>query len=155
MSIESRLAELGLELPPAPKPVGNYSAAVCAGDLLFISGQFSVVNCGLRYTGRLGAELSETEGYAAARAAALNVLAQIHAALRGFERLDKLARVEGHVASAPGWNNAPRVLDGASDLFVAVLGERGWHTRTAFTPASLPLNFAVELAVTAHIKPQP
>ena len=81
------------------------------------------------------------------------MLAQIRAALGSFERLEQLARVEGHVASAPGWNNAPRVLDGASDLFVAVLGERGRHTRTAFTPASLPLNLAVELTVTASIKP--
>ncbi|HNC99846.1 MAG TPA: RidA family protein, partial [Myxococcota bacterium] len=71
----------------------------------------------------------------------------------GLEPIQQILRVEGHVASAPGWNNAPRVLDGASDLFVAVLGERGRHTRTAFTPAALPLNVAVELVVTACLKP--
>jgi enamine deaminase RidA (YjgF/YER057c/UK114 family) len=153
MSIATKLAELGLQLPSAPRPAGNYAATVRAGNLLFISGQFPIENGELRYVGRVGAELSETEGYAAARLAALNVLAQIHAALGGFERLEQIVRVEGHVASAPGWNNAPKVLDGASDLFVAVLAERGRHTRTAFTPPGLPLNVAVELVVTASIQP--
>jgi enamine deaminase RidA (YjgF/YER057c/UK114 family) len=153
MSIESQLAEVELEIPPAPKPAGNYAATMRTGNLLFVSGQFPIQNGTLRYVGRVGAELSEADGYAAARLAALNVLAQIRATLGGLERLEQLVRVEGHVASAPGWNNAPKILDGASDLFVAVLGERGRHTRTAFTPASLPLNLAVELIVTASVKP--
>lgn len=153
MTIETRVAELGLQLPSAPKPAGNYAATVRAGNLLFLSGQFPIENGTLRYRGRVGAELSEADGYAAARLAALNVLAQIHAALGGFERLERIVRVEGHVASAPDWHNAPKVLDGASDLLVGVLGERGRHTRTAFTPASLPFNLAVELVVTASIKP--
>ena len=152
MSIESHLAELGLELPLPPKPAGNYEATVRTGSLLFVSGQFPIENGAKRYVGRVGAELSEADGYAAARLAALNVLAQIHAALGGFARLEQLVRVEGHIASAPGWNNAPKVLDGASDLFLAVLGQRGRHTRTAFTPASLPLDLAVELVVVASIR---
>lgn len=102
--------------------------------------------------GQLGADLSEADGYAAARLAALNALAQIQSALDGFDRLETLARLEGHVASARGWLNAPRVLDGASDLFVAVLAVRGHHTRAAFTPARLPLNLAIELVVTAVIR---
>ena len=125
-----------------------------AGSLLFVSGQFPIEDGVGRYVGRVGAELSEADGYAAARLAALNVLAQIRAALGGFERLVQLVRVEGHIASAPAWNNAPKVLDGASDLFIAVLGERGRHTRTAFTPASLPLNLAVEIVVVVSIKPE-
>ena len=80
------------------------------------------------------------------------MLAQIQAALGGFDRLDHLVRVEGHIASAPGWNNAPKVLDGASDLLISVLGERGRHTRAAFTPAQLPLNLAIELVVVAAVK---
>ena len=154
MSVESKLAELGLELPFAPEPAGNYAATVRAGGLLFVSGQFPIENDAGRYIGRVGAELSEADGYAAARLVALNVLAQIRAALGGFERLEKLVRVDGHVASAPGWNNVPKVLDGASNLFAAVLGERGRHTRAAFTPSSLPLNLAVELVVIASIKPE-
>jgi enamine deaminase RidA (YjgF/YER057c/UK114 family) len=112
MSIESRLAELGLTIPAAPKPAGNYSATVRAGNLLFLSGQFSIENGALKYSGRVGVELSEEQGYAAARLAALNVLAQIQSALGSFERLEHLVRVAGHIASAPGWNKAPRVLDG-------------------------------------------
>ena len=152
MSIENKLAELGLQLPSAPRPAGNYAATVRAGNLLFISGQFPIKNGALRYVGQVGAELSEADGYDAARLAALNVLAQINEAPGGFERLEQIVRVEGHVASAPGWNNAPKVLDGASDLFAAVLGERGRHTRTAFTPLLLPFNLAVELVVTASIR---
>src|SRR5688572_22678250 len=102
MSVEEQLEKMGLVLPPAPQPAGNYQAAIRSGRLLFLSGQFPVENGQLRYTGRVGAELSEADGYAAARLAALNVLAQIRAALGGFEQLDTLLRVEGHVASAPG-----------------------------------------------------
>jgi enamine deaminase RidA (YjgF/YER057c/UK114 family) len=145
--------KLPLALPPAPKPAGKYSAAVRAGNLLFLSGQFPVSNGASKYSGRIGAELSEEDGYAAARLAALNVLAQIQVALGSLDRLEQLVRVEGHIASAPGWNNAPRVLDGASDLFAFVLGKRGRHTRTAFTPTQLPLNHAIELVVTVAVKP--
>ena len=107
-----------------------------------VSAQLPIENGAARYTGRVGAELTEEQGYAAALAA-LNVLAQIKAALGSLDQLHQLVRVEGHVASAPGWDNAPKVLDGASDLFAAVLGERGRHTRAAFTPAQLPLNYAI------------
>lgn len=153
MNSEDEDIQAGLELPVPPRPAGNYLAAVRVGKLLFLSGQFPLEQGAVRYAGRVGAELSEAEGYAAAQLAARNVLAQMHAALGGFEPLQQILRVEGHVASAPGWNNAPKVLDGASDLFVAVLGERGRHTRTAFTPPALPLNVAVELVVTACLKP--
>jgi enamine deaminase RidA (YjgF/YER057c/UK114 family) len=153
MNVELKLKKLGIELPAPPRPAGGYQPWIRQGNLLFISGQFPIENGQLRYIGRVGAELAEDEGRAAARLAALNVLAQIRAALGGFERLATLLRVEGHVASAPGWNNAPRVLDGASELFAAALGERGRHTRTAFTPAQLPLGLAVELVVTASVLP--
>lgn len=153
MTPEQHLHSLGLALPAPPRPAGNYRPWILRDTLLFLSGQFPIEHGQLRYCGRVGAELSETQGREAARLAALNVLAQIHAALGGFERLDTLLRVEGHVASAPGWNNAPTVLDGASDLFVSALGDRGRHTRTAFTPAQLPLNLAVELVVTAAVRP--
>ena len=151
MNVEAKLLELGLQLPPAPKPAGNYLATIQFGNLLFISGQFPIENGKPRYTGRIGAELTEEAGYAAARLAALNVLAQIRAALGSFDRLQALLRVEGHVAAAPAWHNTPKVLDGASDLFAAVLGERGRHTRAAFHAARLPWNLAVELVVTAAV----
>ena len=153
MSVEENLRSLGITLPVAPKPAGNYQAWRTHGDLLVLSGQFPIEDGKLRFVGRIGTELTEDEGYAAARLAAVNVLAQIGAALGGFERLETLLRVEGHVASAPDWNNAPKVLDGASDLLVAVLGDRGHHARAAFTPAQLPWNLAVELVVTAAVRP--
>jgi enamine deaminase RidA (YjgF/YER057c/UK114 family) len=151
MNIEKRLKELGLKLPPPPRPAGNYQPWILAGDTLFISAQFPVENGKGGPTGQVGVELTEQQGYAAARLCALNVLAQIRAALGGFRRFRSLTRVEGHVASAPGWSNAPKVLDGASDLFTAVLGSRGRHARAAFTPARLPLNLSVELIVTAFV----
>jgi enamine deaminase RidA (YjgF/YER057c/UK114 family) len=153
MKVEERLAQLGLRLPPPPKAAGNYQPWIIAGNLLFLSGQLPIENGQLRYTGQVGAELSEEEGYAAARLSGLNVLAQIQSALGGFERLESLLRVEGHIASAPGWTNAPKVLDGASDLFLAVLEERGRHARAAFIPPRLPFNLTIELVVTAAIRP--
>jgi enamine deaminase RidA (YjgF/YER057c/UK114 family) len=92
------------------------------------------------------------EGRAAARQAALNVLAQIRVALGSFNYLEGLARIEGHVAVAPGFADAPVVLDGASELFVAALGDRGRHARTAFVHAALPLGMTIELVATVKVR---
>jgi enamine deaminase RidA (YjgF/YER057c/UK114 family) len=122
-----------------------------AGGFLFISGQLALLNGELKYRGRVGAELSEAEGGAAARLAALNVLAQIKDALSGFDRLLSLVRMDGHVSSAPGWTDQPRVLDYASDLFSEALGEKGRHARAAFAAPQLPLDASIELVVTAAV----
>ena len=150
-SVDSRLAGLGLTLPEAPHPVGNYRAVVISNGLLFVSGQLPLLNGALKYQGRVGIELTEAAAGAAAQLAALNVLAQIRLALNGFDRLISLLRVEGYVSSAPGWTQQPRVLDFASNLFTTVLGEKGVHTRSASAAPQLPLNAAVELVVTAAI----
>jgi enamine deaminase RidA (YjgF/YER057c/UK114 family) len=150
--VQKKLRELGLALPTAPKPAGNYSAFLRAGNLLFLSGQFPIHNGSDAIKGRVGIELTEEEGYAAARIAGLNVLAQIRAAMRSFDGLETLVRVDGCVASSQRWLNTPKVLDGASDLFVEVLGERGCHARSAINIPRLPYDFAVELVVTAAIK---
>ncbi len=155
MNIDSRLHELGLSLPDPPRPAGNYEPWVIRDRWLYISAQVPIENGQRRYTGRVGAELSVEEGRAAARLTALNVLAQIRDALGGFDRLERLVRVEGHVASASGGPNTPHVLDAASDLFVSVLGERGRHARTAFTPDYLPYNLTIELVVTAYLHSEP
>jgi enamine deaminase RidA (YjgF/YER057c/UK114 family) len=153
---EIRLRELGLALPDPPRPAGNYAAALEVGGFVYLSGQFPFAAGRLLHPGRVGAELTVEEGYAAARLAALNALAQLKRELRDFRRLTGLVHVAGHVASAPGWSDAPRVLDGASDLFVAVLGARGRHTRAAFVPAALPFNAAIELVVVAAVSaPKP
>jgi enamine deaminase RidA (YjgF/YER057c/UK114 family) len=151
--IERRLQELGIVLPEPPRPAGNYRPWVRHGGLLFVAAQLPIEDGVPRYRGRVGVELTEEQGFAAARLAGLNVLAQIRAALGDLERLATLLRVEGHVASAPDWNRAPAVLDGASDLFVEALGERGQHARSAFTPPRLPLDHSIELVVTAAVRP--
>jgi enamine deaminase RidA (YjgF/YER057c/UK114 family) len=122
-----------------------------AGELLFISGQLPVLDGELKYRGRVGMELSEAEGGEAARLAALNVLAQIKAALSGFDALVSLVRVEGYVSSAPGWFDQARVLDHASELFEAALGPKAAHARAAIAAPQLALNAAVVLVVTAAV----
>jgi len=149
----NNLSQLGLRLPAAPRPAGRYQPWVLANGLLFISGQIPLVDGALAYKGRVGAELTEDQGREATRIATLNVLAQIDAALGGFDRLITLTRVEGTVSSAPGWYQQPRVLDAASELFYEVLGHRGDHARAAFGAASLPLDAPVELVVTAAVRP--
>ena len=154
MRVERQIEMLGLSLPKPPKPLGNYVGAIQIGDLLFISGQLPMEDGQLLHVGQVGAELTEQDGYEAARLVALNVLAQIKLALGGFDRLARLVRLDGHVASAPGWHDAPKVLDGASDLFLRALGARGKHTRAAFTPLRLPNNAAVELVIIAAVEPR-
>lgn len=127
MTVEQKLAELGLALPEPPNPLGSYTAVSEAGNLLFVSGQLPLVDGKVAYSGRVGEQLSVDDGKHAARLAALNVLAQIRRHLGGFERLRKIARVEGHVSSADGFFGQPAVIDGASDLFAAVLGDKAGH----------------------------
>ena len=153
MQVESRLARLGLVLPSPPRAAGKYAPSMFAHGLLFISGQMPFSEGRLEFPGRVGIELSEADGGAAARLAALNVLAQIHAALRGFDRLISLLRLDGYVSSSPGWTDQPRVLDSASQLFIDALGEKGRHARTAFAVPQLPLNASIELVVTAAVVP--
>jgi len=142
---DARLKELGLELPEAPAPVGNYVAHAQAGNTLFISGQLARHADGQLITGVLGAGLSLDEGQAAARLCALNILAQARAALGDLDRIERLVRLNGFVASTADFADHPRVINGASDLMGEVLGERGKHTRIAVGVASLPAGSAVEI----------
>lgn len=142
---EQRLRALGIDLPAAPAPVGNYVAHARNGDLLFISGQLSRAGDGRLVTGVLGAGLGVAQGQAAARLCALNILAQAKAALGDLDRITRVMRLTGFVASAPGFVDHPQVLNGASDLMAEVLGERGLHTRAAIGVASLPAGCAVEI----------
>lgn len=148
-AINARLSKLGIQLPTPAAPAGAYQPIVIRNGIGFVSGQFPFVGGQLLASGRVGIELSEQQGNAAARIAAINVLAQIHNYFDGFDGFAGLLRVDGYVACAPGNFSQPMVLDGASDLFVAVLGaDLGAHTRTAFSVAQLPLESPIELAVT-------
>lgn len=151
MTIEQRLAAVGFKLPNPPRPVGNYAAAQAANSLLFVSGQLPIGDCEARFRGVLGRDLDIQIGYEAARLAALNALSQIHAALGGFDRLTRIARVDGLLRTTPEFAEHARVLDGASDLLHAVLAERSGHARTAAGVASLPGGYCVELIVSAEI----
>lgn len=152
MSIAQRLAALGLNLPESPQAIGQYQPWVKAGCFIFISGQFPLVNGVLKYPGKLGESLDDTDGYEAARLAGINVLAQLRDATQQFERLDRIVRLDGHIQCAPNWFDHAKVLDGASDLFAQVLNDRLGHARTAFGQIALPLNASVELVATAVLK---
>ncbi len=152
MSVEARLAELGIELPDAPPPAANYRPWTRAGDLMFLSGQLPWADGKMAYAGHVGSELTDEQGYEAARVCAINALALMRTALGGFDRLVQIVRVEGHVNSAPGWSGHPKVLNGASDLFLEVLGDRAGHARTALGHNELPLDAAVELALILQVR---
>ena len=145
--VRERLVDLGLALPVPPPPAGSYEPFILERGTGYLSAQVPPKGSAVA-TGRVGAELTPEQGYEAARLAALNALARIDQALGGFERLRTLLRVEGHVASVDTFRNQPRVVDGASELFLAVLGERGKHARTAFAPSRLPWDVSIELAIT-------
>ncbi len=143
--ITARLIELGLKLPEAPAPAANYVPFVLSGSLLWISGQISQNENGL-IRGRLGADMDVAAGALAARAAALSLLAQARAALAGdLSRIKRVVKLTGFVQCTPDFSAQPQVINGASDLLVAVLGEAGRHARSAVGVAALPLGVAVEI----------
>lgn len=143
--IELRLTELGLELPDAPAPAANYVPFVQSGALLFISGQISQGPSGL-ICGKLGDGMEVADGVQAARHCALALLAQARAACGGdLSRVKRVVKLTGLVNSTPDFTDQPRVINGASDLLVEVLGDAGRHARAAVSAAALPLGVAVEI----------
>lgn len=150
---EERLAALGLKLPEAPAPVANYVPAIVAGGLLFISGQIAKTGAGEVITGKLGAGVDVARGREAARACALNILAQAKAALGSLDRIERFVKLTGFVASAPSFTDQPQVVNGCSDLLVEVLGDKGRHTRSAVGVTALPLDAAVEVEAVIAVRP--
>lgn len=143
--IEKRLTELGVTLPSAPAPAANYVPYVKVGDLVHVSGQISNGPDGL-IKGRLGDGMSVEEGAAAAKVCAVNLLAQVKAACEGdLDRLVKVVKLGGFVASSPDFFDQPKVINGASDFMVEALGDAGRHARAAVGVAALPLGVAVEI----------
>ncbi len=145
MAIADRLRALNITLPPAPKPLASYVPAVQTGNLLVISGQVPLENGRVVQPGKLGAELSINEGQAAARLCVLNGLAAAQQALGSLERVVRVVRVAGYVASAAGFTQQPAVINGASDLLAEIFGEAGRHARVALGVNELPLGCAVEI----------
>jgi enamine deaminase RidA (YjgF/YER057c/UK114 family) len=141
--IEAKLAQMGLELPPAPFPVGNYVPVTRSGNIMWLAGVGSRRSGGGHISGKLGAELTVTQGYDAARWAALNLLARMRQELGDLDRVTRILKVVGMVNSDPSFTEQAAVVDGASNLFVALYGDRGRHARSAPGMAALPGNIAV------------
>jgi enamine deaminase RidA (YjgF/YER057c/UK114 family) len=151
-TIESKLASLGLSLPDAPAPVANYVPTCLVGGLLFISGQVSRRGDGKVITGKLGDGMGIEAGQEAAKVCALNILAQARAALGSLGRIERVVKLTGFVNSTLTFTDHPQVVNGASDLLVEVLGEKGRHTRSAVGVAALPANAAVEVEAIIAVK---
>jgi enamine deaminase RidA (YjgF/YER057c/UK114 family) len=150
--IEARLDELKIELPTAAKPVANFVPCVQTGNTLFVSGQVTAWNGEFRYVGKVGREISLEEAQQAARVCALNVIAQARAYLGDLDRVKRVIMVQGYVNAIPEFTDHPKVVNGASDLFVQVFGEAGKHARFALGAGSLPFNVAVEVAAVLEVQ---
>jgi enamine deaminase RidA (YjgF/YER057c/UK114 family) len=144
--IDARLKELGITLPEAPAPRANYVGYVITGNLIFTAGQVPLRDGKLEFIGKLGRDMTVEQGYEAAKLCAVNVLAQVNAALGGdLERIVRCVKVTGFVNSTLEFADHPKVINGASDLFVAVLGDKGKHARSAVGMANLPFGVAAEV----------
>ena len=151
-TIDARLDELGIELPPASTPGGIYVPFVRTGNLLFISGQVPMVDGKPAWIGHLGQNITIEEGAAAARVCALAILAQAKVALGGdLDRIKQIVKLTGFVSCTPDFRDPPKVVNGASDLFGEVFGAAGQHARAAVGMASLPSGVAVEVEAVLEV----
>jgi enamine deaminase RidA (YjgF/YER057c/UK114 family) len=150
MSAEKRLLELGLALPEPPGPGGNYVSAKTLGSLVYLSGVISTDSNGI-ITGTAGADRTITEGYAAARACALTQLAVLKRALGSLDKVSEIISVNGYVNAIAGFPDSPAIINGASDLLVAVFADQGRHVRAAVGVSGLPRNALVELQMTVAV----
>jgi enamine deaminase RidA (YjgF/YER057c/UK114 family) len=151
MSAEARLKELGIDVPEPVSPVASYVPAVKSGNQLWISGQVTKKGDKLLHNGKLGAGVTVEQGQEAARQCALNALAAARKALGSLDRVARVIKVVGYVASAPGFTDQPKVVNGASDLLVQIFGENGRHARSAVGVAELPLGVCVEVEMVLEI----
>lgn len=150
-SPEARLKALGIELPPAPEPAANYVTATQSGRMVFLAGQGPIVGGQVVYQGRVGTELTEQEGYQAARVTILNSLAILRRHAGSLDRVTRILKLLAWVQCEHGFQRQHRVLDGASDLLVEVFGDRGRHARSAVSAHDLPFNIAVEIEMVAEL----
>lgn len=151
--ISSRLIELGITLPPAPKPVASYCPFVVTGNMIVVSGQVPLDQDGLQFRGKLGRDFDVAEGQAAARLCGLNILAQLENALEGdLDRVSRIVRLGGFVNCADDFSEQPQVINGASDLMLEVFGDNGRHARAAVGVNALPAGVAVEIDAIAEFR---
>jgi enamine deaminase RidA (YjgF/YER057c/UK114 family) len=150
MNASARLGRLGVALPELVAPLASYVPAVRTGNLVYTSGQLPIESGKLARTGKVGAEVSPDEGKAMARICALNALAAVDA-LVGIDAVTRVVKVVGFVASAPGFNGQPNVVNGASDLLAEVFGDKGAHARSAVGVAELPVDAPVEVELIVEV----
>jgi len=145
-TVEQKLASLGISLPNPAAPIANYVPSVQAGNIMVVSGQLCFGSDGkLVAKGQLGGAVSIEDGQRAARACAVNLLAQLKAVLGDLDRVARVVRLGGFINSAPGFGDGPKVMNGASDLMVEVFGDSGRHARTTVGVSALPADAAVEV----------
>lgn len=150
--IDDRLAELGIVLPPPMPPAGNYLGCVVDGDIVHVGGH-GPVDGATMITGKVGRDLSLEDARHAARMTALSMLSTLRAELGSLDRVERILKVFGMVNVAPGFDRTPAVIDGCSDLLVEVFGDAGRHTRSAVGLAELPFGIAVEIEMSARLRP--
>jgi enamine deaminase RidA (YjgF/YER057c/UK114 family) len=150
MNVSARLGQLGVTLPQVVAPLASYVPAVRTGNLVYTSGQLPIEGGKLARTGKVGAGISPEEGKALARICALNALAAVGSVV-GIDAVTRVVKVVGFVASAPGFNGQPSVVNGASDLLAEVFGDNGAHARSAVGVAELPLDAPVEVELIVEV----
>lgn len=151
MEIMRVLREKGITIPTIPPPAAAYVPGVITGSLVFVSGQTATVDSVPQYSGKLGREIDLAEGRAAARLAALNCLAELKLVLGDLDRVTRIVKVTGYVASAEGFTEQPQVVNGASELFLEIWQEKGQHARAAVGVAELPGGAPVEIEIIAEV----
>jgi enamine deaminase RidA (YjgF/YER057c/UK114 family) len=152
MSIDARLKELKIELPPIPKPMGTYVHAVRTGDLLFLAGKGPHNPDGSVPKGKVGRDVPAEEAYKHARSVGLTLIAVMKETLGSLDRVKRIVKVLGMVNAAPEFGDQPKVINGCSDLFVEVFGEKGRHARSAVGMGSLPGGITVEIEAIAEVE---
>jgi enamine deaminase RidA (YjgF/YER057c/UK114 family) len=149
--IEARLAELGIAIPATAPPLASYVPSVQTGNLLFVSGQITLKDGKPDYIGKLGRDFTAEQGYQAARLCALNIVAQLQAALGELDRVRRIVKLTGFVNAVPDFTDQPQVVNGASDLLAEIFGEQGRHARSAVGVGSLPRGVACEIEAIVEI----
>ena len=150
--IESRLKELGVTLPTPPMPVASYVPCTISGNIVFVSGQIPIADGAIKYVGKLGVDVPLEAGQAAAQLCAINLLAQLKAAIGDLDRVPRCMKLGVFVNAAPDYTQQPEVANGAADLIAAVFGDAGKHARAAVGVGSLPRGVAVEVEAIFEIK---
>lgn len=152
-TIDDALREEGVTLPDAAAPAGSYVPVVRTGNLLFVSGQLPMTAEGLQHVGRCGEDMSLDSAQDAARLCAINILAQVKATIGDLGKIERIVKLNGYVNSTPEFRDHPKVMNGASDFFVAILGDKGKHARAAVGMANIPFGASVEVEAVIEVAP--